>query len=364
MPGIITHNKILRESIKHLSERNNKTFLLRSVESLFNSEEFMKAALFGSIGPNIFDYIPLRNKKNYYGNEISFLLHNGSIVDIINQMIEKIYSFNDKNNHWSAIQRAYLYGLISHIVSDSIFHPFVFYFSGFPNNYDKKEIIHFREQNLLFEYNIDNYYLYHEKNSKSFKFSIDDMLPLRKNKRFLSLDPAVKTIILESLNSVHPEMYRRLVWKESGDEDIKYSGSFGYLDLIPYAIKLAYKLKRNNSRRFSNFLREIRRRNYFFSDFIVRYPWKKRVNRNILNLHMGRWQYPSSKKGFRYESINDLLEESCSRIVEIWERIELSLYGKNDTRIIDKLKNNTYTGEKNTNYHEMKIKSPVRLPYN
>ena len=58
MPGIITHFKILKESIRFLSKRSKKTFLLRSIESLLNNEEHFKAALFGSLGPNIFDYMP------------------------------------------------------------------------------------------------------------------------------------------------------------------------------------------------------------------------------------------------------------------------------------------------------------------
>ena len=149
MPGIVTHNRILKESILSLSKKEKKSYLLKSIETLFNSPQHMTAGLFGSIGPDIFDFIPRINKRKYYGNDISFYIHNGGADKLIHTMIKTIYDYHDKNTEWAATQRAYLYGFISHIVSDSLFHPFIFYYSGFPDTYTRKEINFFREQNLF-----------------------------------------------------------------------------------------------------------------------------------------------------------------------------------------------------------------------
>ena len=88
MPGIVTHNRILKESILNLSKREKKSYLLKSIETLFNTPRHLTAGLFGSLGPNIFDYIPARNKHNYYGNDISFFIHNGGADKLLHAMIK------------------------------------------------------------------------------------------------------------------------------------------------------------------------------------------------------------------------------------------------------------------------------------
>jgi len=112
-----------------------------------------------------------------------------------------------------------------------------------------------------------------------------------------------------------------------------------------------------------NFLSDIRRRKIFFSDFIVRYPAKQKLNKHVLNLHRERWEYPAKKTGFNYESVDTLLQQSCERIVSAWEKIETCLYGKIDPGALEEFKINAYTGKENAGYYNMKIKNPVRLYY-
>src|SRR5208337_2563253 len=113
------------DTLKNLSKKEKKSHLFKSIEALFTTPVHMSAGLFGAIGPNIFDYIPKRSGQDLYGSEISFFIHNGGSERLIQSMIKKIYSYRDKNNEWTAVQRAYLYGFISHIIADAIFHPFV-----------------------------------------------------------------------------------------------------------------------------------------------------------------------------------------------------------------------------------------------
>ena len=162
MPGIVTHSRVFNDSLQLLDRKEKRTFLLNSIKALFSDPVHRTAALFGSIGPNIFDYLPFRSRNGTYGNDISFFLHNGGSGPLIQRMTEKIFYYADKNNEWAAAQRAYLYGFISHIITDACFHPFIFYFSGFPSSYTIKEIRFFRLQNLLFQYNLDHYFQFHD----------------------------------------------------------------------------------------------------------------------------------------------------------------------------------------------------------
>lgn len=361
MPGLVTHSRLLKESIILLSKKEKKTYLLRSIETLFSTPMHLTAGLFGSIGPNIFDYIPLRTKRNYYGNEISFFIHNGGSDKLVQSMIKKIYSYPDKNNEWSSIQRAYLYGFISHIVTDSMFHPFIFYYSGFPDNYIKKEIYNFREQNLLFQYHLDNFFQYHDEKAGDFNFNIDEMLPVKKMRFLYKIDNSIKTFIHESLHNSYPMLFEKIILlngkKSKTDIDIPLS----YLDIVPYLIKFSYWLKRNNNRRLINIMRNIRLNKIFFSDFIIPYPLNKKYNKNILNTHRERWDNPVGKPGLHYESIQNLLVNSCEKTIELWEKIESCIFMSENSSVFDDLSINAYTGDNKLTYHDMKIKRPIRL---
>jgi hypothetical protein len=363
MPGIVTHSRVLKESIQYLSRKDKRSYLLKSIETLFNTPENLRAGLFGAIGPDIFDHIPQRNKHNYCGSEISFFIHNGGTDKLMSSMIRKIYSYQDKNTEWAAAQRAYLYGLISHVIADSVFHPFIFYYSGFPNTYTRKEIYFFREQNLLFQHHLDNYFQYHEENASNYQFTIDEMLPLSRKRLFRKLDMPIRSFMLDAIKNSYPDIYRRLMvlnLKKSGSDHPSHAS---YLDLLPLLIRLVYRLKRSKSRRVLNMIRYIRRNNLFFSDSIIPYPMNRKFNKNILNLHRERWEHPAGKSGLHYESVNNLMASACEKTVELWEKIESCLYAKENLKVLDDVNINAYTGDSKLTYHDMKIKRPIRLSF-
>lgn len=361
MPGIVTHSKIFKYTIGNLSKKEKKSYLLKSIETLFNTPEHLSAGLFGAIGPNIFDYIPKRNRQDCYGSDESFSIHNGGSESIIQSMIKKIYSYKDKNNEWTAIQRAYLYGFISHVISDSIFHPFVFYYSGFPEAYTKKEIIHYREQNLLFQYHIDNYLQYHDEKTEQYTFNLDEMLVLEKKFLFCRLNHAVKSLMLDSIKDSHPDIYSKIFLLNKKKPDNSFTAAVSYLDLIPYLIKMTYYLKKNNSKRLADLLKKIRKKNRFFSDFIIQYPQNKKYDKDVLNKHRERWDYPTGKPGIHYDSVYNLIANSCERTVGLWEKIESCIYGRENLNVMNEFKLNAYTGDAKLSYRDMKVKRPIRL---
>lgn len=361
MPGIVTHSRVLKESITLLSKREKKSYLLRSLQALFATQENVTAGLFGSIGPNIFDYIPKPDKHRRYGSPLSFFLHDGGINKLLTTMIKTILDYPDKNTEWAALQRSYLYGMISHIVTDSIFHPFVLYYSGFPSGTSAKEINYFREQNLLFQYNIDNFFQYHDEHSKEYPFRLDEMLPVRNRLTMPLLKSSIKTYVLDSVKNSYPDIYQSILIVH---RDRPGSGApLCYIDLVPFLIKTAYRLKKSDNTRIADFFRFLRRNNLLYSDFIVRYPMNKRYNKNILNLHRERWEHPAGKPGLHYESIHNLLSLSCEKSIELWEKIESSIYTKGTVNVNDFITFNAFTGDVKLKYENLKIKNPVRLSY-
>jgi len=363
MPGIITHNRILKETIGLLSNRQKKSYLANSIAALFSTPENLTAGLFGAIGPNIFDYLPRRDRQTYYGSDISFFIHNGGSYKLLQSMIGTVSSYEDKNTEWASAQRAYLYGFMSHIIADSIFHPFIFYYSGFPNSYTKKEIRFYREQNLLFKYHIDNFLQYHSERHECFTFNIEDMLPVKKKNGFYRLNPSIKALFLGSIKDIYPDIYDRLLVPLPGRLHMRHPNLPVSFDLAPYGLLLAYRLKRSANRRLAGFFSSLLRNNLFFSDFIVRYPMNRRYNKNILNLHREQWEHPAGKSGLHYESVYNLLAASCEKTLEAWESIEASLFGTKKINIPETIKNNAYTGDAHLSYHDMKTKRPIRVTY-
>ncbi len=364
MPGIVTHNKIFKDTITQLAKKEKRGPLLKSIEALFETPVHFSAGLFGAIGPNIFDYLPTRNEKDPYGSEISFFFHNGGSEKLIQSMIKRIYSYKDKNNEWAAVQRAYLYGFINHIISDALFHPFVFFYSGFPDAFTKKEMRYYREQNLLFQYNIDNYLQYHDEKAAEFDFNLDEMLAVEKKSLFYRLNRSLKSFLLESIKDAYPEIYSRLLFvnlKKSRSRIMTACASITSLDLIPYLIKATYCVKRNNSRRLADLLKKLRKVDRFLSDFIIQYPQNKKYNKEVINRHRERWDYPTGKPGMHYESIFNLMASAHEKTIALWEKIESALYAKEDPRIFSEFKINAYTGDQQLAYRDMKIKKSIRL---
>lgn len=363
MPGIITHRIAFHESIAHLHRKKHRTFLARTIEALFKTGEHLRAGLFGTMGPDIFDYNPFRRNR-VPGSRLSFALHNGGGIRISTRMLDRIIAMADFNTEWASVQRAYFYGFVSHLVCDYVFNPFIFYWSGFPSQGGRRETVHFREQNLMFQYNMDVYfeYFFHD---QRFHFSVDDIFPSTGAGLSERLYPPLKDFILGSLEEAFPGESKGLVWKNGPEADTRLSRSVGYLDACPRLIRTAFRIKRSTDQRLIKFLRTLRRRNIVYSDFLVRYPEPKKVNKHVMNLHRERWQSPTGAPGVRYESAEDLMRLCCDITTEIWEKTEGILFGqkRNYGPIIQKLAVNALTGHPTLGYGGLKIKEPILLRY-
>ncbi len=139
MPGIITHSKVFLEALKYARKKKPSSFSLRSIDILFGNDLFLKAGLFGCLGPDIFNYIPWTGHRDFYGSPISYVLHSSRLEKSLLFLIQKALLIKDPNNEWNAIRRAYLNGYVSHVITDAVFHPSMFYWTGFPETRDKRQ---------------------------------------------------------------------------------------------------------------------------------------------------------------------------------------------------------------------------------
>ncbi|HPS87296.1 MAG TPA: zinc dependent phospholipase C family protein [Spirochaetota bacterium] len=360
MPGIYTHNYIFRKSVESILKNRNRSYINRSIETLFSTPEHFKAGLFGSIGPDIFDYIQVLPKGESYGNEITFALHNKSCVPFLQNMTDIVINNKDSRNEWSSVQRGYLLGYISHIISDSILHPYIFYSSGFPDNMERGEINYFRKKNLRFQYNIDNYFLYRDEWGALIK-PLEEMLPVSIIKGKKVIWPSIKYLILESLKRENESLFNKYFTDTKQKRLDGDTGRIKNFDKIPVWIMLCYKIKRTGNPKWISIIDKLCENPLTYSDCFVRYPAPKRIDEDALNIHQGRWQYPAFQRGFRYESVLHLIKFSIEQIVSAWERIEPAIYGDKSFNLDETVILNAYTGEKDVFFEDMKIKDPVKL---
>ena len=98
MPGIITHYKTFTDAVRHLENDRLKDPYSKLILELFRNDFFKKAALFGTLGPNIFDYLPVKKSSRIYGSSISYYIHNEGFEKFLSCMIKDIMDYRDSNN--------------------------------------------------------------------------------------------------------------------------------------------------------------------------------------------------------------------------------------------------------------------------
>ncbi len=361
MPGIYTHNYIFRKVVEQVSKNRGKSYLMKSIEILLSSADHLKAGLFGAIGPNIFDYIHLFSKNETYGSEISFYLHDGGYSSFIQRMIDVIMESWDSRNEWSSTHRAYLLGYLSHIISDSVLHPYVFYSSGFPDKNKPANSPFYRSRNLRFQYNLDNYFIYRDGTFSEEELNVASMVPTFNKKGEGVVWISIRSLILESLRRDNPLIFNTVF---SGIEKEKIDGSLKKVPIIDRVLKnipLCYKLKRTTDERKIRFMDRMNENSLTYSDLFVRYPLPKRIDEDALNIHQGRWQYPAFQRGFRYDSTLHLVREAVEKILFSWESVERMIYSGKKPSTDELCIVNAYTGEKEAHFCDMKTKDPVKL---
>ncbi len=363
MPGLITHNRVFFEAINLLKKKDQNSIHNKSIEALFLTKTFLKAGLFGTIGPDIFNFFPFF-KKNYSGcSQISFDLHSVKSSEFLNKIFALLSDHKYKNNEWYDILRAYFYGLISHYIADSIFHPFIYYWSGFPLTRTKKELLYFREQHILFENNIDMFFLLNNDiaYNKKFEFISEDMLPIDDNGKSRSFEPSIIALLSDSIKTLNPELHKRFKFlMNKNDSNVIINEVF---KLTPFLFRLSYKMKKSRGRGFIRFLDYLRKKNLIWFNSLIYYSPVAKINTHVLNLHKERWFHPAGTSGLHYESINDLLLLSGKQTISLWQKIEdvLYLHPEKLQQIAGEFRFDAYTGLREKDFNSMHLQKPNRL---
>ncbi len=364
MPGIVTHHRIMHEMIEFLPKKKYRNFLTRMLIVRFSDPRFRNAALFGTTGPDIFDYIPCNRENVFKGSRISFLLHGRGGRDVVTVMARSLKDNNNRETSLYNLQRAYLYGYLAHVVSDAFFHPYVYYWAGFPSNGNNSEKRFYREQYLLHQYNIDQYFEYYYE-TDNYLFRLEDLLPPVSGAEKEEMMRSAKALLLGAIKEIYPVQYKKLIWKMGSEDKNPVADSRGVMDIVPGAMRTVYRLKQSRRPWIVKLLKNIRRNLPWYSDFIVQYPDPRRVNKHLLNLHRERWFYPAGDGGLHHESVEDLLKKCRDGVIEYLERLEHYLMPdvkESFASIVGEIPDG-YTGNPESSFEDMKQMNPHRIRY-
>ncbi len=349
MPGLITHQRIFVESVKSLKKQKHPNYATHLLDIQFANQQFSSSAMTGLLIPNLFDYIPGK-RDIFFGNTIKHLLHSDDGIAIINYMVSTVLKHSSgEPNEWLYYQKGFLYGYIAHWVVDALFHPFVFYWSGFPTFKDNRVTL-YRNQHLLFEYTIDQYMAYFF-NSEPFDYNLEAMLPEKGSVQYRAIKDLLATALAHTNSSLKITT------------PVLPCTTYDMFDIAIKSVPVVYTIKKTRSLRFIKLLRFFEKR--FYSDFLVRYPDGRRINRHILNLHRERWFIPTGEIGLHYESVDDLFRIARDKTVRIWTQIE-EFFTQKQNISLQQLSlvlefANAYTGKKGFSLDKMTQQNPIRL---
>jgi hypothetical protein len=365
MPSIITHFKLIAESRLQLQKKKDISPFTRTLESLFSEPEFLGAAFLGSLGPDIFDYLSLARTRDYLGTPGSSYLHSRGVAASLSYLSDLTLKITDFTTEWAAMQRAYFYGYVSHLITDQIFNPFMFYWTGFPRPGSSRTPAYYREQLLLFEYNLDNYFQYYHDQSESYTLITDCLSKTSVRDGFNKLMPPLYALIA-GINTLPTTGNDRSIFSSPGPLGGLQQKIFSVLlqQLVPL-IGTIHKFKTNRSPVRSRILKSRWIRKILSPDFTTLYPEPRRLNKHILNLHRERWYYPAGGSGLHYESVEDLIKLAREKIVVVWELLDSYLFGhgpKLET-ILQDVKLDCYTGERAKGPELMTVCNEYRIRF-
>ncbi len=362
MAGIYTHNVLFRKTLNLVRNNVKQGPIYKSIESFFASDQYLRAGLFGALGPDIFDYMDPILGKRTFGSEVSFYLHDRAHMSIPKRMVQILYEGNDPRGTWSALQKAYLMGYVSHLIGDALVHPYVFFKSGIPSQGRGLKGSMNRNSFLLFLYNIDNYFLYKDEETSKWNLKVEDMFCLTGDKKPI-LRNAIKVLILKALKLENEDLFNRRFKKLS---ERKIDGDLGRvpsLERVHERISLISDLKRSGETMKFKAISKSEALGLLRTDFSIPYPPKKRADIDALNIHMGPWQFPCADKKIRYESVPRLLNLAAEKTLSAWLEIESMVYGNEKVNIEPFLTLNPYTGLEGHHFSEMNHAEPVKLRF-
>ncbi len=294
MPAFITHQIFAKKISEKITIKNfdKKTFEVfsQSHDLLYYYWSFDKKQ---------------RKEIKNYGKKFHRKNTQAFIINII-KYIKKYKLTNDPE------ALGFLYGIISHYVLDSTFHPYIFYKTGL---YDKKNKSTKKYKGLhnKLERNLDVYYYqkYYHKN----------ITKLKTLKLIPKLTPSNK------LKDLINHTYKKTYYKDN---------------LYDYILKSHYQSRRNLFL-FSEDKLGIKKQLYKLISLIKYqnpsilsdYSYNQKINKNYLNKEKKEWFHPSTNQKFNY-SVEDLFNQSLKISIYIINEVNKVLNNKKNIMDLEK----------------------------
>ncbi|MTI67705.1 MAG: zinc dependent phospholipase C family protein [Firmicutes bacterium] len=287
MPDLLTHTLFGEDILKKVND--SLSTIIKENRALFN---------LGCQGPDIFfynDYLPWIKKKR--GPKLGALMHNEKTAKFILEAINYLnLNVNNKEDYNKLL--SYIIGFISHFELDRIAHPYIVYYTGIYDKYDKN----------TFQY---------KGNHKRLELIIDFLLLKDKKNKIATKTPLYKiinggdnlaNIISLFFISTFNKVYLTNIDKSLINDSYKDMKKVLKILYDPYGFKKTLlnvvDIATNNKFDYSN----------------LTYPRSIKDNLDYLNINKNKWNHPCYK--------NEVYEYSFYELYDIALEISLSAISK------------------------------------
>ncbi len=277
MAGTLTHYKIGLNIYNNISSIVDKDLYLTSIQ-----------------GHDLLLFIKLKNifnLKKYH--ELSELLQDNNFLDICLEFQKYL-----KNNPQDIKVKSFFYGYLTHHITDSIYHPFIHYFTHIVT--DEKETKKYEGYHAMFESLIDTLYY------PNIPEVIKNMPNLKKD---------------HDLENIINTLFKKIYHNNSGKIMVKY------LPNVKSFLKFYRQDKTKIKRIGYLIIQKITHKNYEFLAY--NYPL------SYYKITLGEektWHHPVTNEEFN-SSLKSLEEEATNKVLELIKALENNTINKEDLDI-------------------------------
>lgn len=298
MPSIATHQIFGRDILKHLDKKTLKNIDKQTFLTFTQSHDYLYYYIFN----------PLKSREII---KLGSTAHKTKTQEFILNIIKYIKKNNLENNKQVV---GYLYGILSHYVMDTNFHPYIFYKTGVDRN--NKETRKYQGMHNKMEKDLDAIF-YKKATGKNFNMCKVPKEIIGK------INPSKE--LKNTIDFAYKETYDKENISKYLLGGIKHT-KISYTLLIDdrFGIKkFIYKIINLLSFKHLNMLPT-------YSTYI------KNPDISYLNLEKKEWNHPSYKEIKYNDSIEDLYNKSLTKFLNIIKEVNKVIY---NNKSIDSLKN-------------------------
>lgn len=303
---------------------------IKTKEFLFDQKELLKVA--AQSMDVLYFYNIMNFRKGSRIREFGHYFHNHQTLEFFETLINYI----KYNGHgYTPEVMAYLYGMLSHYILDSIFHPYVIYKSGVYQA--KNKVTHkYNQKHAELENFFDNYLILLKENTLPWKFPCHEFCF-----NINTLDKDLQEVI-----------------------DFTYQEVFGIHHMSKFYLKAISHMK-TFYRVFRYDPTSMKKKFYQVVDFLMPnsilhvdvLSYHSRVHKNLgyLNLEHHPWYFPTDKRVKRTSSMIELYTLAQQKTVETIRKINAYIYENQKLNFKKTLQNNSYlTGKDCSRERELK----------